>query len=51
MDLILGSWAADNLDSLSEEELLQFEDVLEWDTLELFYYVQGAKQPPAVCDW
>lgn len=48
MDLILGHFADEEIDSLSEEELRQFEELLEIVDTELFKWVaQGAEAPAA----
>ena len=46
MDLLLGSWAADNVMELSEKELDEYEAILNQETIDIFNLVNGKMAPP-----
>lgn len=46
MDLLLGSWAAENVMSLSVPELDEYEKILNMETIDIFNLVNGALAPP-----
>ncbi|TMW69669.1 hypothetical protein Poli38472_001825 [Pythium oligandrum] len=41
VDLLLGSWAAQNVMGLTAEELKQYEDILNQETIDIFNYISG----------
>ena len=47
MDLVLGRFADEEIGSMNEEELCQFEELLEIPDTELFKWMTGAKTPEA----
>jgi succinate dehydrogenase flavin-adding protein (antitoxin of CptAB toxin-antitoxin module) len=46
VDLLLGTWAAKYVPSLTEPELAQYEALLNRETLDLYNYVTGREAPP-----
>ncbi|GBG25359.1 Succinate dehydrogenase assembly factor 2, mitochondrial [Hondaea fermentalgiana] len=46
VDLLLGSWAADNIMTLSLEECAQFEAILNMETLDIYNMISGQMQVP-----
>ena len=46
VDLLLGSWAAENVPKLSEAELSEYEILLEEETIDIFNYVSGKDTLP-----
>ena len=46
MDLLLGTWAARFVPSLSAAELSQYEALLNRETLDLYNWVTGREPPP-----
>ncbi len=49
VDLILGSWANENVPTLSAEELEQFEEVLKLETVDVYNIITGKQEIPEVC--
>jgi succinate dehydrogenase assembly factor 2 len=47
VDLLLGSWAAINVPSLSVEEMDEYDKLLEEETIDIFNYVSGKDVLPA----
>lgn len=47
MDLILGSFADQNVPGFSDEELGQYEDMLEINDPDLYNWISGQEQAPA----
>ena len=45
VDLLLGSWAAENVFSLSEEEMDEYEDILNQETIDIFNLVNKKIDP------
>ncbi|CAI5740872.1 unnamed protein product [Hyaloperonospora brassicae] len=41
VDLLLGRWASQNVMQLSSEELQQYEDILNEETIDIFNYISG----------
>lgn len=50
VDLLMGSWAAQNVMQLSAEELQQYEDILNEETIDIFNYVSGKSPLPERLD-
>ncbi|KAJ0395817.1 hypothetical protein P43SY_007443 [Pythium insidiosum] len=50
VDLLLGSWASQNVMALSAEELKQYEDILNQETIDIFNYISGKDAIPAELD-
>lgn len=50
VDLLLGSWASKNVMALSAEELQQYEDILNQETIDIFNYISGKDAIPAHID-
>eukprot|EP01041_Mallomonas_annulata_P013611 gene13611-28908_t len=46
VDLLLGSWAAENVPNLTEDELDQYEVVLEEETINIYKYMSGQEELP-----
>ena len=46
VDLLLGTWAVDNVSKLSPDELDQYERILNLETVDLFNLVAGLLEPP-----
>jgi antitoxin CptB len=49
-DIFFGSFAEENLSSLSKEQLDRFEALMDVGDPDLFLWVTGAKGPPAAYD-
>ncbi len=47
MDLILGSFADKNLQGFSEEELEQYEEILQQNDPDLYNWITGKQETPA----
>jgi succinate dehydrogenase assembly factor 2 len=47
VDLLLGSWAAENVMQLTTPELDEYEAVLNQETIDIFNFVNGKDEPPA----
>ena len=45
-DILLGSWAKENVSNLSEDELTQFETILQEETIDLYNFVSGKDPLP-----
>ncbi|TYZ60170.1 hypothetical protein PybrP1_012079 [[Pythium] brassicae (nom. inval.)] len=50
VDLLLGSWASKNVMALSAEELQQYEDILNQETIDIFNYISSKDAIPAQLD-
>lgn len=50
VDLLLGSWAAENVTSLSNEEMDQYEAILNLETIDIFNVINGSQEPPPDAD-
>jgi len=46
VDLLLGSWATDNVMQLTEEECKQYEDILNLETLDIYNMITGQMETP-----
>ncbi|KAG1698632.1 hypothetical protein DVH05_014590 [Phytophthora capsici] len=46
VDLLLGRWASQNVMQLSSEELKQYEDILNEETIDIFNYISGKSDVP-----
>eukprot|EP00607_Mallomonas_marina_P001143 CAMPEP_0182430790 /NCGR_PEP_ID=MMETSP1167-20130531/43374_1 /TAXON_ID=2988 /ORGANISM="Mallomonas Sp, Strain CCMP3275" /LENGTH=166 /DNA_ID=CAMNT_0024616271 /DNA_START=81 /DNA_END=581 /DNA_ORIENTATION=- len=47
VDLLMGSWAAENVPLLTEEELDQYDAILEEETIDIFNYMSGQQPLPS----
>lgn len=47
MDLIMGSFADENISNFTEEEIKLYDDVLQIPDPDLYDWVSGRKEPPA----
>ncbi|OQR83814.1 hypothetical protein THRCLA_23121, partial [Thraustotheca clavata] len=50
VDLLLGRWASENVMSLSNEELRQYEDILNRETIDIFNFISGKDTVPPEID-
>lgn len=50
MDLLLGSWAEKNVRDLNDEELAQYEAILNQETIHIFNYISGKDPIPKELD-
>ncbi|KAF4319672.1 hypothetical protein BBO99_00006311 [Phytophthora kernoviae] len=50
VDLLLGRWASQNVMQLSSEELQQYEDILNEETIDIFNYISGKSSVPERLD-
>ncbi|GMF66917.1 unnamed protein product [Phytophthora fragariaefolia] len=50
VDLLLGRWASQNVMQLSSDELRQYEDILNEETIDIFNYISGKSPVPARLD-
>lgn len=50
VDLLLGSWASKNVMTLTAEELQQYEDILNQETIDIFNYISGKDTIPEAID-
>ncbi|RLN82596.1 hypothetical protein BBJ28_00003776 [Nothophytophthora sp. Chile5] len=50
VDLLLGSWASQNVMQLTAEELQQYEDILNEETIDIFNYISGKSVIPERLD-
>ena len=50
VDLLLGRWAGQNVMQLSNDELLQYEDILNEETIDIFNYISGKSDVPERLD-
>ena len=48
VDLLLGTWAVDNVDSLTAQECDEYEDILNCETIDIFNFITGKDPIP---DW
>ena len=46
VDLLLGKWAKENVHKLSEEELAEYETLLNQETIAIFKYISGQSELP-----
>ena len=46
VDLLLGSWAAANVNSLNDEEMRQYDIVLDEETINIYNYISGKDSLP-----
>ncbi|RQM15922.1 hypothetical protein DD237_006225 [Peronospora effusa] len=46
VDLLLGRWAGQNVMQLSRDELQQYEDILNEETIDIFNYISGKNDVP-----
>lgn len=46
VDLLLGAWATDNVPNLTEDELNQYEAIVNCETIDIFHFISKAKPPP-----
>ena len=51
VDLLMGSWATEFVPKLSKEELKEFDEVLQAETLDMFRYLTGQDDVPEVRIW
>ena len=51
VDLLMGSWATEFVPKLSKEELKEFDEVLQAETLDMFRYLTGQDDVPEVRTW
>jgi len=49
-DVLMGSWAVDNIPNLTEEELDEYEIVLKEETINIYNYVSGKDELPEHLD-
>lgn len=47
VDMLLGTWASENVMQLSKEEMDEYEKILNQETIDIFNYINGKDQPPA----
>ncbi|POM66210.1 Succinate dehydrogenase subunit Emi5 [Phytophthora palmivora] len=50
VDLLLGRWASQNVMQLSKDELKQYEDILNEETIDIFNYISGKSDVPEQLD-
>lgn len=50
VDLLLGTWAEQNVPSLTVEEMDSYEDILNLETVDIFNFIAGNADPPAFVD-
>lgn len=50
VDLLLGTWAEQNVPSLTLEEMNSYEDILNLETVDIFNFIAGNAKPPAFVD-
>lgn len=50
MDLLLGTWAEQNVPSLTLQEMDSYEDILNLETVDIFNLITGNADPPAFVD-
>jgi succinate dehydrogenase assembly factor 2 len=50
VDLLLGSWAAENVGGLSEAEMDQYEAILNMETIDIFNVINGRQDAPPDAD-
>lgn len=49
VDLLVGSWAAKNVPTLSEKQLKEFDSLLQdVETVDMYNYLLGREEPPQV---
>lgn len=46
VDLLLGTWAVENVMQLSVQEMDEYEKILNMETIDIFNYVNGKDEPP-----
>ena len=47
VDLLLGSWATENVPHLTEEEMDQYEEILKVETIDIYNYISRKDPAPA----
>ncbi len=47
MDLVMGSFADQNISGFSEDELEQYESVLQENDIDLYNWISGKEDPPS----
>ncbi|ETK84784.1 hypothetical protein F441_10468 [Phytophthora nicotianae CJ01A1] len=50
VDLLLGRWASQNVMQLTSDELQQYEDILNEETIDIFNYISGKSAVPQRLD-
>lgn len=50
VDLLLGTWAEQNVATLTQEEMDSYEDILNLETVDIFNFITGNAEPPAFID-
>ncbi|KAG7390258.1 hypothetical protein PHYPSEUDO_008396 [Phytophthora pseudosyringae] len=50
VDLLLGRWASQNVMRLASDELQQYEDILNEETIDIFNYISGKSPVPGRLD-
>ncbi|KAL7680332.1 putative flavinator of succinate dehydrogenase [Plasmopara halstedii] len=50
VDLLLGRWASENVMQLSSDQLQQYEDILNEETIDIFNYISGKCSVPKRLD-
>ncbi|KDO24781.1 hypothetical protein SPRG_20818 [Saprolegnia parasitica CBS 223.65] len=50
VDLLLGRWASENVMSLTADELRQYEDILNRETIDIFNFISGKDAVPPEID-
>ncbi|GMF20909.1 unnamed protein product [Phytophthora lilii] len=50
VDLLLGRWASEHVMQLSPQELQQYEDILNEETIDIFNYISGKSPVPEKLD-
>lgn len=50
VDLLLGTWAEQNVPSLTLQEMDSYEDILNLETVDIFNLITGNADPPAFVD-
>lgn len=50
VDIILGSWASDNLNNMNEDKLIKYEKILNQDTTDIFDIIVKSKSVPQDLD-
>lgn len=48
VDLLLGSWAEENVPKLSKEQLNHYETIMNQQTIDIYNYMTGKEEPPEV---
>ncbi|TDH70336.1 hypothetical protein CCR75_002906 [Bremia lactucae] len=50
VDLLLGRWASENVMKLTSDELQQYEEILNEETIDIFNYISGKNPVPSKLD-